>query len=74
MIGWLQLTVEQRRQTLIQAQARSGIAAKAIEKDWWVTLCLKALFQTPYAKYCLFKGGTSLSKAWKLIRRFSYPK
>lgn len=53
------------------AQARSGITAKAIEKDWWVTLCLKALFQTPYAKYCLFKGGTSLSKAWKLIQRFS---
>ena len=71
MIGWLQLTPEQRRTTLEQAYIRSGMQSKAIEKDWWVTLCLKALFHTPYAQYCLFKGGTSLSKAWKLIQRFS---
>ena len=71
MIGWLSLTDEQRRATLEQASLRSGIQAKAIEKDWWVTLCLKALFNTPYAKYCIFKGGTSLSKGWKLIRRLS---
>lgn len=49
----------------------SGIAAKAIEKDWWVTLTLKALFESPYAKFFIFKGGTSLSKGWKLIERFS---
>jgi Nucleotidyl transferase AbiEii toxin, Type IV TA system len=71
MIGWLRLTPDQRRATLEQAFIRSGMQSKAIEKDWWVTLCLKALFQTPYGKYCLFKGGTSLSKAWKLIQRFS---
>jgi hypothetical protein len=71
MTQWLQLTDEQRRQTLAQAEARSGIVVKAIEKDWWVTLCLKALFTTLYAPYCLFKGGTSLSKGWKLITRFS---
>lgn len=71
MIGWLQLTPEQRRRTLEQAFILSGMQSKAIEKDWWVTLCLKALFHTPYGKHCLFKGGTSLSKAWKLIQRFS---
>jgi hypothetical protein len=32
---------------------------------------LKALFTSPYAPFCLFKGGTSLSKAWKIIQRFS---
>ncbi|MHB1920835.1 MAG: nucleotidyl transferase AbiEii/AbiGii toxin family protein [Chitinophagaceae bacterium] len=32
---------------------------------------LKAVFQTPYAKHLLFKGGTSLSKSWNLIERFS---
>jgi predicted nucleotidyltransferase component of viral defense system len=36
-----------------------------------VTLTLKALFQSSYAKFFVFKGGTSLSKGWKLISRFS---
>ena len=44
---------------------------KAIEKDWWVTLVLKAVFKSKYAKHILFKGGTSLSKCWNLIQRFS---
>jgi len=71
MIGWLNLTDEQRRTSLQQASARSGMSPKAIEKDWWVTLCLKAIFSTPHAGYFIFKGGTSLSKGWKLIKRFS---
>lgn len=71
MIGWLSLTDEERRITLEQASVRSGMQTKAIEKDWWVTLCLKALFSSEYASYCIFKGGTSLSKGWNLIRRFS---
>lgn len=71
MIGWLKLTDDQRRTSLAQAEARSGIIPKALEKDWWVTLTLKALFQTPYAELLIFKGGTSLSKCWKLINRFS---
>lgn len=71
MIGWLKLTDEQRRTSISQASIISGIAAKAIEKDWWVTLTLKALFESPFAKHFIFKGGTSLSKGWKLIERFS---
>jgi hypothetical protein len=71
MTGWLTLTDDERRTSLEQATVRSGIQPKAIEKDWWVTLCLKALFNTPYASCCIFKGGTSLSKGWKLIQRFS---
>src|SRR5690606_40797504 len=35
------------------------------------TLTLRALFQSAYAKHIVFKGGTSLSKCWKLISRFS---
>ena len=50
---------------------KSGLTAKAIEKEWWVTLTLKALFESPYAKFFIFKGGTSLSKGWKIIERFS---
>lgn len=71
MTGWLSLTDEQRRTTLQQAFLQSNIEVQAIEKDWWVTLCLKALYSTPYAVYCIFKGGTSLSKGRKLIQRFS---
>ena len=44
---------------------------EVIEKDWWVTAVLRALFQLPYADHLSFKGGTSLSKCWHLIDRFS---
>jgi hypothetical protein len=71
MIEWLALTDAQRRISLEQAQINSGIIPKAIEKDWWVTLVLKALFELSYAKYFIFKGGTSLSKGWRLISRLS---
>jgi predicted nucleotidyltransferase component of viral defense system len=42
-----------------------------VEKDWWVTTVLRALFALPYAENLSFKGGTSLSKCWNLIERFS---
>lgn len=71
MTGWLSLSEAQRRISLDQAAAASGISTKALEKDWWVTLTLMALFQNPYSKYLIFKGGTSLSKCWNLIERFS---
>ena len=71
MFSFLSLPVEQRRQLFEQASVRSGIQTVAIEKDWWVTLALKALFNTSFAQHCIFKGGTSLSKAWNLIERFS---
>lgn len=71
MTGWLSLTNAQRKAAIDQAEQLSGIGAKVIEKDWWVTITLKALFNSAYARYLVFKGGTSLSKCWKLIDRFS---
>lgn len=71
MTQWLALTDNQRSTSLEQAQIKSGIIPKAIEKDWWVTLVLKALFELSYANYFIFKGGTSLSKGWSLISRLS---
>lgn len=50
---------------------RTGMSAFAVEKDWWVSRTLEIIFQMPIAKQLIFKGGTSLSKAWKLIHRFS---
>ena len=72
MIGWLKnLNDASRLISINEASRISGISAKAIEKDWWVTLSLKLVFNTPYAKHFAFKGGTSLSKGWQLIDRFS---
>jgi hypothetical protein len=72
MIGWLtNLDEETRRVSITEASRISGIPSKAIEKDWWVTLTLKILFESKYATYFAFKGGTSLSKGWGIIKRFS---
>lgn len=72
MINWLNLSDQDRLISIQQASARSGLlSTKAIEKDWWVTLVLKALFNSDLAQHLSFKGGTSLSKGWGLIERFS---
>jgi hypothetical protein len=42
-----------------------------IEKDYWVTYVLKNLANSQYSDIAIFKGGTSLSKAYKIIERFS---
>ena len=68
---WLDLNDNQRKTTLEQTQIKSGIEPKALEKDWWVTLVLKALFDIPEAEHFIFKGGTSLSKGWNLLSRLS---
>lgn len=51
--------------------SQKGIKPFAVEKDWWVSRTLEIIFQMDIAKHLVFKGGTSLSKAWKLINRFS---
>ena len=71
MVEFLQLPENLRRQIIEQVNARTGMSLKAIEKDWWVTLALKACFLTQWKGNLVFKGGTSLSKAWGLIERFS---
>ncbi|WP_196888428.1 nucleotidyl transferase AbiEii/AbiGii toxin family protein [Aureivirga sp. CE67] len=48
-----------------------NLPAYAIEKDWWVVQTLTLLFQTEIGNHLVFKGGTSLSKSWGLIERFS---
>ena len=57
---------------LIQATAADlGIPAIYVEKDYWVTRVLKRLSESEYGEAVVFKGGTSLSKAHRLIERFS---
>ncbi|MCF1190103.1 nucleotidyl transferase AbiEii/AbiGii toxin family protein [Mangrovimonas sp. AS39] len=51
---------------------QKGLPVYAVEKDWWVVQTLDIIFsQLEVAEHLLFKGGTSLSKAWHLIQRFS---
>lgn len=69
--NWLALSKERRIEILNQATELTGLPSVAIEKDWWVTLALNASFSLPYSNNIVFKGGTSLSKGWNLIERFS---
>lgn len=68
---WINLTDKQKLQILEQVENAIGLPAFVIEKDWWVCVILKAVFQSKYADSIIFKGGTSLSKAYNLIDRFS---
>lgn len=54
-----------------QIAENKGVTPFAVEKDWWVTQTLFAVFQMDMASHIVFKGGTSLSKSWGLIQRFS---
>ncbi len=50
---------------------QKGIAEIYVEKDYWVTLALHAIFNNEIGKETIFKGGTALSKCNHLIDRFS---
>ena len=61
-----------RRDLFSEAAVALGMRTTIIEKDFWVCLVLKILFDDPTLKHSLvFKGGTSLSKVYGLIDRFS---
>ena len=66
-------TVEKTEKAAIfnEIAAEKGMKPFAVEKDWWVSRTLEIIFQMDISKHLVFKGGTSLSKAWKLINRFS---
>lgn len=48
-----------------------GIRPQFIEKDYWITNALRNLSESEYVDYAVFKGGTSLSKAYHIGMRFS---
>ncbi len=68
---WMKLSDDDKKRVFEQTATRKGINVQAVEKDWWVTTVLEALFSLPYAEHLSFKGGTSLSKCWEVIQRFS---
>ncbi len=69
--AFLKLSADERREALAVAASASGRPAHLLEKDIWVVWALDALFSSPLGEHLVFKGGTSLSKAYGVIRRFS---
>ena len=68
---FIDIPEDRQRQAINTVALQTGLPPSSIEKDWWVTQVLKALHTLPYAEHIAFKGGTSLSKCWNLIARFS---
>ena len=68
---YIDLTEIEQGEITRRVQAETGMNQQIIEKDWWVTAVLRALFSLDYADHLSLKGGTSLSKCWNLISRFS---
>ncbi len=66
------LPAAERNELFSESAAKLGTTPAVIEKDFWVTWVLDRLFAEPeLARLLMFKGGTSLSKAYRLIERFS---
>lgn len=59
------------REVIDKTAEHLHINSRFIEKDYWVTYALKNLSDSEFKNQLVFKGGTSLSKAFKLISRFS---
>lgn len=71
MIHFNTLPKNEKDYILQEISNQSKLAVFAVEKDWWVVQTLAVIFEMEVSEYLVFKGGTSLSKAWNLIDRFS---
>ena len=68
---WFSLSREDQGEALEFAAARTGRPAHLLEKDIWVVWALSAIYKSNIARKLTFKGGTSLSKVYRIIDRFS---
>lgn len=71
MSKWIDFTIDERKAMIQAVSDEKQIDEASAEKDWWVTAVLYVIFHTCIGEYLLFKGGTSLSKGWNIINRFS---
>jgi Nucleotidyl transferase AbiEii toxin, Type IV TA system len=69
--NYLALSRGDRLEALGVAATRSGRPVHLLEKDIWVVWTLDALFSSEFGRHLVFKGGTSLSKGYGIIGRFS---
>jgi len=70
-LKFLELTDKERQRYIEQAATQRNISAVILEKDFWVCWLLGILFNSEFAGSLVFKGGTSLSKVFGVIDRFS---
>lgn len=68
---FLLLPIDEQRAALNHVAIQKGLPLIVVEKDLWVTIILHVLFGKNGSVGMLFKGGTSLSKGFNLISRFS---
>lgn len=72
MLDFARLPLSERNAYFDEAAERRDSSRRIIEKDFWVCFALRLLFSTPaVADKFVFKGGTSLSKVFGIIKRFS---
>lgn len=69
--AFLSLEKAEKAEALAIAADILGRPAHLLEKDAWVVWTLNTLFTAPFGSHLVFKGGTSLSKAYGIIDRFS---
>ncbi|TVR85073.1 MAG: nucleotidyl transferase AbiEii/AbiGii toxin family protein [Trueperaceae bacterium] len=67
----LELEASELRDILDAGASNGPWVRDVLEKDLWVVWCLDTLFRQPNAPHYAFKGGTSLSKVYRVIDRFS---
>jgi hypothetical protein len=69
--AFLQLSTSDQREALEFASGVSGRPIHLLQKDVWVVWALETLYASTVGPHLVFKGGTSLSKAYGVIDRFS---
>jgi hypothetical protein len=70
-LSFLKLSPDERRLYIEQAAIQRNVSPVIMEKDFWVCWLLTILFESEFADSLVFKGGTSLSKVFGAIYRFS---
>jgi hypothetical protein len=70
-LDFLTLPADEQRLYFLQAATQRDLSPVILEKDFWVCWLLGILFESEFAGSLVFKGGTSLSKVFGIIERFS---
>lgn len=71
MKEFLKIPDNEKKKIYQSVSNQIGVPPQAVEKDVWVTLILRMVFSSKFQSHLIFKGGTSLSKGFSLIQRFS---
>jgi len=70
MKNWISRKESERIELLEVVAQETNLPDYMVEKDWWVTTMLEAIFSSKLKEHFAFKGGTSLSKSWNILKLF----